>query len=300
MSDPYKILGVSKDALDDDIKKAYRKLAKKLHPDLNPGDKHAEERFKEVSAAFDLLSDAEKRAKFDSGEIDAGGAERPEHRFYKEYAGGEGARHYGSDASFNDVGGIFSDLFGRGHEGERRQFKMRGGHVRYHLSVSFLESAMGATKRVTLADGSTLDVKVPEGVREGQTIRLRGKGQPGIGGGPPGDAFVEIEVLAHSGFRREGDDIVIDLPISIDEAVLGGKVGAPTIGGQVLVSVPKGSSSGQTLRLKGKGVKRGARGEYGDQRCVLKIVLPSEVDSELEEMMTKWRAKHGYDPRKDL
>ncbi|NOX94759.1 MAG: DnaJ domain-containing protein [Alphaproteobacteria bacterium] len=300
MDDPYKILGVSTDVSDADIKKAYRKLAKKLHPDLNPGDKRAEERFKEVSAAFDLLGDPEKRAKFDSDEIDASGTVRPEHRYYKEYAGREGARHYGSDANFDDLGGIFSDLFGRGHEGERRQFKMRGGDVRYHLKVDFLEAARAATKRVTLPDGSTLDVKVPEGVRNGQTIRLRGKGQPGIGGGPPGDAFVEIEVLPHSVFRREGDDIVIDLPITIDEAVLGGKVDAPTINGRVRLTVPKGSSSGQTLRLKGKGVKRGAAGLHGDQRCVLKIVLPDEIDDELEEMMTKWRETHAYNPRENM
>ncbi len=300
MDDPYKILGVSKDASDADIKKAYRKLAKKLHPDLNPGDKKAEERFKEISAAFDLLGDSEKRAKFDRGEIDASGAERPEHRYYKEYAGGEGARHYSSEASFDDLGGIFSDLFGRGREGERGHFKMRGGDVRYHLKVDFLEAARGATKRVTLPDGSTLDVKVPEGVRNGQTIRLRGKGQPGIGGGPPGDAFVEIDVLPHPVFRREGDDIVIDLPITIDEAVLGGKVDAPTINGRVRVTVPKGSSSGQTLRLKGKGVKRGAAGRHGDQRCVLKIVLPDVIDSELEDMMTKWRETHAYNPREGL
>jgi DnaJ-class molecular chaperone len=299
MDDPYKILGVSKSASDADIKKAYRKLAKKLHPDLNPSDKPAEERFKEVSAAFDLLGDAEKRAKFDRGEIDASGAEQPEHHYYKEYAAREGAKHYSSDASFEDLGGIFSDLFGRAQQGERRQFKMRGGDVRYHLKVDFLDAVKGATKRVTLADGSTLDVKVPEGVSEGQTIRLRGKGQPGIGGGPPGNAFVEIDVLVHPVFRREGDDIVIDLPITIDEAVLGGKVAAPTISGQVRVTVPKGSSSGQTLRLKGKGVKRGAGG-HGDQRCILKIILPDEIDSELEGMMTKWREKHGYNPRERL
>ena len=300
MDDPYKILAVSKEASDADIKKAYRKLAKKLHPDLNPGDKKAEERFKEVSAAFDLLGDPEKRGKYDRGEIDASGAERPEHRYYKEYAGSEGAKHYGSDASFDDLGGIFSDIFGQGREGERRNFKMRGGDLRYHLRIDFLEAARGATKRVTLPDGSTLDVKVPEGVGEGQTIRLRGKGQPGIGGGPSGDAFVEIDVLPHSVFRREGDDIVIDLPITIDEAVLGEKVDAPTINGRVRVTVPKGSSSGQTLRLRGKGVKRGAAGRHGDQRCVLKIVLPDEIDDELEEMMTTWRETHAYNPRKEL
>ena len=300
MENPYKILGVAKDASEADIKKAYRKLAKEHHPDLNPTDKGAEDRFKEVSAAFELLGDPEKRGQFDRGEIDASGAERPEAHYYKDYAGGESARQYHSDARFDDLGDVFSDLFGRGAAGGRHDVKMRGGDVRYHLAVDFLEAVNGATKRVSLPDGSSLDVKVPEGVKDGQTIRLRGKGQPGLNGGQSGDAYVEIDVRPHAVLRREADDIIVDLPISIDEAVLGGKVDVPTIGGQVRVTVPKGSSSGQTLRLKGKGVKGSATGHKGDQRCVLKIILPEEIDGELVSFMEKWRETHAYNPREKM
>lgn len=297
MEDPYKILGVSKGASAANIKKAYRKLAKELHPDLNPTDKDAEDRFKEVSVAFDLLGDPDKRAKFDKGEIDASGAERPEHHYYKEYAGGDQARQYRSDAHFDDIGGIFSDLFRGDHAGQGRSFKMRGGDVRYHLSIEFLDAVKGSTTRITLPDGTSLDVKVPEGVKDGQTIRLRGKGQPGAGGGPFGDALIEIEVRPHPLFRREANDIVIELPISIDEAILGGKVEVPTIENPLRVTVPKGSSSGQTLRLKGRGVKKSVGGGNGDQRCILKIVLPEEPDEELETFMEEWRQSHAYNPR---
>lgn len=297
MEDPYKILGVSKDASAADIKKAYRKLAKELHPDLNPTDKDAEDRFKEVSVAFDLLGDPDKRAKFDKGEIDASGAERPEHHYYKEYAGGDQARQYRSEARFDDIGGIFSDLFRGDQAGQGRSFKMRGGDVRYHLSIEFLDAVKGSTTRITLPDSTSLDVKVPEGVKNGQTIRLRGKGQQGAGGGPPGDALIEIEVRPHPLFRREANDIVVELPISIDEAILGGKVEVPTIENPLRVTVPKGSSSGQTLRLKGKGVKESGGDSKGDQRCILKIILPEELDEELETFMEEWRISHAYNPR---
>ncbi len=300
MEDPYKVLGVEKTMSDSDIKQAYRKLAKKWHPDLNPADKVAEARFKEISAAYNLLGDPEKRAKFDRGEIDASGVERPEHRYYKEHAGGEGARQYRSNSNYEDLGGIFSDLFAQEQARGGREFMMRGGDVRYHLSISFLEAVTGAKKRVSLPDGSSLDVKVPEGVRDGQTIRLRGKGQAGLGGGSAGDAFIEIAVQEHPNFRREVDDIIIDLPITIDEAVLGGKVDVQTIGKPLRVAIPAGSSSGQSLRLKGKGVNNKIAGRKGDQRCILKIVLPAQVDDELKSFMEKWREAHAYDPRLEM
>jgi DnaJ-class molecular chaperone len=297
MENPYKTLGVSKDASATDIKKAYRKLAKELHPDLNPTDKGAEDRFKEVSVAYDLLGDPEKRARFDKGEIDASGAERPEHHYYKDYAGGDEARQYRSEARFDDIGGIFSDLFSGDRAGQGRSFKMRGGDIGYHLAIEFLDAVKGSTTRITLPDGSSLDVKVPEGVKNGQTIRLRGKGQAGSGGGPSGDALIEIEVRQHPLFRREANDIVVELPISIDEAILGGKVEVQTIEKPLRVTIPKGSSSGQTLRLKGKGAKDSGGDGKGDQRCILKIVLPDEQDEELETFMEEWRETHGYNPR---
>ena len=300
MEDPYKILGVAKTASDSDIKKAYRTLAKKWHPDLNPADKIAEERFKEISAAFDLLGDPKKRTKFDRGEIDASGAERPERHYYKEHAGGEGAKQYRSNADYGDLSGVFSDLFAKEQARGGRQFKMQGGDIRYHLAINFLEAVTGAIKRVSLPDGSSLDVKVPEGVGDGQIIRLRGRGQAGFGGGPAGDAFVEIAVQSHPKFRRENDDIIVDLPITIDEAVLGAKVEVPTIEKPLRVAIPAGSSSGQTLRLKGKGVNNKIAGRTGDQRCVLKIVLPAQIDDELKSLMEKWRDAHVYNPRQEM
>jgi len=298
--DLYSVLGVAKNASAADITKAYRKLAKKLHPDLNPGDKAAEEKFKQVSQAYSILNDPEKRGKYDRGEIDASGQERPEARYYREYAGGpEGARYH-STAGFEDIG-AFSDLFGdmfagggmRGGRGAR--FSMRGQDAQYRLNVGFLDAVNGTKQRITLPDGGTLDVAIPAGVSEGQVLRLKGKGMPGMGEGPPGDALVEICVEPHPVFKREGNDITVEVPISLDEAVLGGKVEVPTIGGRVSVTVPPGSNSGQTLRLKGRGV----RGK-GDQLVRLSVVLPEKIDDDLKSFAEEWRKTHGYDPRRRL
>ncbi len=304
MDDPYKILGVDKSASDAEIKKAYRKLAKKYHPDLNPSDKTAEARFQEISAANDLLGDPEKRARFDRGEIDASGAEKPEYQYYKQYGGRPGAQQYSAGGDFDDLGDIFSQMFGqRGGAGPRgaggQRFDMKGGDARYHLAVDFLDAVNGNPQRIVLPDGSSLEVKIPQGIKDGQTIRLKGKGQPGIGAGPPGDAYVEIEVRPHRLFRREGNDIVVDVPISFDEAVLGGKIDVPTIDGRVRVNVPAGASSGQTLRLKGKGVKP-RKGKTGDQRCVLKIVMPKKIDGDLKAFAESWRKDHAYNPRENM
>ena len=305
MDDPYKILGVDKSASDAEIKKAYRKLAKKYHPDLNPSDKNAEAKFQEISGANDLLGDPEKRARFDRGEIDASGQETPEHQYYKQYGGRPGAQQYSAEGDFDDLGDIFSQMFGqRGGAGPRgaaggQRFDMKGGDARYHLAVDFLDAVNGNPQRIVLPDGSSLEVKIPQGIKNGQTIRLKGKGQPGIGSGPPGDAYVEIEVRPHKTFKREGNDIVVDVPISFDEAVLGGKIDVPTIDGRVRVNVPAGASSGQTLRLKGKGVKP-RKGKTGDQRCVLKIVMPKEIDDDLKTFAEKWRKDHAYNPRENM
>lgn len=298
MTTLYEMLGVSKDATSDEIKSAYRKLAKQLHPDLNPSDAAAEARFKQVAAAFDILGDPDKRAQYDRGEIDETGQERPKHSYYKHYAGQDGAAHYGKGGSFEDLGGIFGDLFGRRAGGA--EFEMRGRDSRYHLTVDFIDAAKGAKQPITLPDGTSLNVDVPEGVRDGQTIRLRGKGEPGFGGGPPGDALIEIGIRPHPVFSRDDYDIVMELPVAIDEAILGAKVEVETLDGPVRVTIPKGASSGLTLRLKSKGIRDRRTGRRGAQKCVLKLVLPEEIDQGLEACMAEWRANHAYNPRQGI
>ena len=295
-TDPYEVLGVAKTASQDEIKKAYRKLVKQLHPDLHPGDKQAADRFKEVAAAYDIVGDAEKRAKFDKGEIDAAGQERPEQRFYREYADRGGARHYESSQGFQDFGDmsdLFSDLFGGAAGGP---VNMRGRNAHYQLEVDFLTAAQGGQTRITMPDGKQLGVTIPEGVADRQVLRLKGLGQPGRGNGPAGDALIEIHVRPHPSFERKGDDVTSELAITIDEAVLGGKVEAATMTGRVNVTVPKGASSGQVLRLRGKGFKNKSGG-HGDHLIRLQVVSPKTIDEELETFMKGWRERHAYNPR---
>jgi DnaJ-class molecular chaperone len=300
--DPYEVLGVKRDAPQDDIRKAYRKLARKLHPDLNPGDKAAEEKFKRVSAANDIVGDPEKRARFDRGEIDASGAERPpqQERYYRDFAEGAGAHPYGGASGFEDImdDELLAQLFGRGARGGMGGggMRMRGQDVQGRLRLDFLDAVNGATQRLTLPDGTTVDVTVPAGTRDGQVLRLRGKGAPGLGGGPSGDLLVEIEVGEHRHFTRKGDDIHLDLPISLREAVLGGRVEAPTPAGSVMVAVPKGSNTGSVLRLRGRGVKR-ADGTAGDCFVTLQVVLPDAPDPALEAFVEGWEAGRAHDPR---
>lgn len=299
-ADPYSVLGLTRNATDDEIRRAFRKLAKELHPDLKPGDAAAAERFKQVSQAYDILGDAEKRAKFDRGEIDAAG--EPRHGFAGAGAGmGGGYGGYGTRGPADDLGfgDIFSEIFGNPRRGRgSAPFQSRGQDVRYTLEVEFVEAIGGARKRVTLPDGAVLDLNVPEGVVHGQVLRLKGKGEPGLGGGPPGDALVEIRVRSHPTFTRSGDDILSTLKISLDEAVLGGKVEVPTAGGTVALTIPKGTSSGRTFRLRGKGVHNKTSGKTGDQLVTVEIVMPDEIDDKLSYFMSEWRQAHGYNPRK--
>jgi DnaJ-class molecular chaperone len=291
--DPYQVLGVKKDASDQDIQKAYRRLAKKLHPDLNPGNKKTEEQFKEVSAAYDLLGDPKKRARFDRGEIDASGAERPQQRYYRDFAEGGPYTSGEGFADFADADDILSQVFGRGG---RANIRMRGGDVHYRMAIDFLDAVNGGKKQITLPNGSMLDVTIPRGTRDGQILRLRGKGRPGLGGGPPGDALVEIEVRPHRIFTRKGDDIHVELPISLPEAVLGGKLTVPTPDGPVTMTLPKWSNTGSVLRLKAKGVPR-AGGSRGDEYVTLKVMLPAKPDPELEKFMRQWRSTKADNSR---
>jgi DnaJ-class molecular chaperone len=300
LKDPYQTLGVAKTASAEEIRKAYLQLAKKLHPDLNPGDKHAEDRFKEVSAANDLLSDPEKRRRFDAGEIDASGAEKaPRHpQYYRDYAGGAGAHPYESQAGYADFAeadDLFAELLRRRAEQARRA---PGADLRYGLSVPFLDAVNGATKVITLPQGGTLHVSIPPGIEDGQVLRLRGKGAPAPGEGEPGDALVEISIEPHRFFIRQDDDILLDLPITLKEAALGAEVRTPTTTGSVHLKVPKRSNTGDVLRLKGKGVKR--RGKAGDELVKLKVMMPPQPDQELEAFLSSWNPPESYDPRKEM
>jgi DnaJ-class molecular chaperone len=297
-ADPYQTLGVKKDASQDAIQKAYRRLAKKLHPDLNPGNKQAEEQFKAVSAAYDLLSDPQKRARFDRGEIDASGAERPRQTYYRDFADAP-SNPYASGAGFADFAGmddILSEFFGRQARGDVR---MHGPDAHYRLMLDFLDAINGGKQQLTLPDGSVLDVTIPPGTNDGQILRLRGKGRTGIGGGPPGDALIEIEVRPHPLFTRKGDDIYVELPISLREAVLGGKVNVPTPSGAVTMTVPKWANTGTRLRLKGRGAPR-ADGTRGDGYVTLKVMLPERPDPELEKFIAQWRPATARNPREAM
>ena len=298
MKNPYDVLGVAPTTSDADIQKAYRKLAKRLHPDLNPGDKAAEEKFKEVTGAYDLLSDADKRRRFDAGEIDASGAERPQHRFYRDFATSDHGHPYTDDSGFADFAADDDALAELLRRSERARANRRGRDLQFHLPISFVESVTGANKRLTLSDDGTLDVSIPPGLIDGQILRLRGKGTPGTGTGAPGDALIEVEVLSDPRFTREGDDISLEVPISLSEAVLGGRIRAPTPTGDVTMTVPKGSNTGTTMRLKGKGAPRPGGG-YGDQFVKLKVVLPKPADPELEAFVSNWEKGRTFNPRED-
>ena len=307
MADPYSTLGVSRGASEADIKKAYRKLAKELHPDTNKGNPKATERFAEVSTAYDLLSDKDKRAQFDRGEIDEhGNPANPFAGFGGQqggFRGSSGGFQGGfGDAAAADLGDLFEGIFGGGRSrgggfggfGGRSAPPPKGANVAYRLAVSFEDAATLAPQRITLQDGKTIDLKLPAGVETGTQMKLSGKGQPGPGGA--GDAIVTIEVRNHRHFVRDGDNVRLDLPITLKEAVLGGPVRVPTVEGAVMLNIPKGSSSGKVLRLKGKGfTARG--GTRGDQLVTLLIDIPAD-DASLRSFVEGWADTHN--PRSGL
>jgi DnaJ-class molecular chaperone len=310
-ADPYSILGISRGATEKEIKSAYRKLAKEFHPDANQNNPKAAERFSDATRAYDLLSDKDKRARFDRGEIDLEG--NPTMPFGGGGGGGFGGGNQrgfgGGGGGFEgfanegvDMGDIFSEIFGNragpgggggaqsggfaGFGGSRGRGRaaQRGANVAYRLAVSLPDAASLAPQRITLSDGKSIDLKLPAGVEDGIQMRLAGKGEPGAGG--KGDAIITIQIEPHPFFRRDGDDVRLDLPISLDEALFGAKVRAPTVDGTVMLSVPAGSSSGKVLRLKGKGFTR-KNGSRGDQLIQLEIVLPSDPD-ELRSRLEGW------------
>jgi DnaJ-class molecular chaperone len=302
MRDPYEVLGVGREATAEQIRNAYRKLAKTSHPDLHPGDKAAEVRFKEASAAYELLSDEEKRRLFDRGEIDASGAPRMREQFYRDFADAPGGARYPGSGSFEnatDLEDIIQDLFG-GRAAGGRTVRMRGGDVGYRLEIGLGEVVRGAKVPITLADGSGVEVTIPPGVAPGQVLRLKGKGSPGIGGGPPGDALIEVQVRPHPVFERKGDDLHMALPVTLTEALRGEKVTVPTLHGPVVMTIPRRSTTGTILRLRGKGVPRAESSGAGDQYVRVEVAMPPAVDEGLEQAVADWELRHPHDPRAAL
>jgi DnaJ-class molecular chaperone len=290
-ADPYTTLGVSRGASEKDIKSAYRKLAKELHPDRNKDNPKATERFSEVTRAYDLLSDKDKRAQFDRGEIDLDGNATGYGGAGFGARGGQGGFGGGGFSSEGiDISDIFGGIFGGGRGGPQGGFgggrgAPRGGNLQYRLSVPLTDAATLAAQRVTLGDGKTIDLKLPAGVEDGTQMRIAGKGEPGPGGA--GDALVTINLEPHAFFKRDGDNIRLELPVSLDEAVNGAKVKVPTVEGAVMLTLAPGSSSGKTLRIKGRGFTR-KDGTRGDQLVTLEILLP-EGDADLASRLEGWR-----------
>lgn len=296
--DPYSVLGIAKTASQDDIRKAYRKLAKKYHPDLNPGDKKAEEEFKALNQANDLLSDADKRARFDRGEIDASGQERQPGFGGGGFGGGGFGGGFGGAGGFRpggpgmggfqeeDLSDLFGGMFGGGARA-RRAGPRKGADRSFSLNVSFLDAVNGATSRVNLPDGATLDVRIPPGMEDGKVLRLRGKGMPGVQGGPAGDALITVTVLPDATFTREGSDLRETLPVDLKTAVLGGPIMVPTPTGTVKMNVPAGSDTGTVLRLRGKGVQAHGTKEAGNLYVRLEVRI-GKADAALEAFLKDW------------
>jgi len=300
MNDPYETLGVARDASDDTIRKAYRKLAKRHHPDLNPGKPEALEQFKALNTANEILSDPVKRGRFDRGEIDAEGNEKPPERPFYRDAGGAGfggARQPGG-GQYGGAHGLSPEdleaLFGAAFADHADRANVRGRDAQYSLTVDFLDAANGAVRRLTLPDGRTLDVTIPPGLRDGHVLRLKGQGLPGRGNAGPGDALVEISVAPHRFFRREGNDVLLELPVTLKEAVLGASIDVPTVSGKVRLTIPPNSANGAKMRL----ARRGIAG--GNQFVELKVVMPTGPDPALQAFLETWEPANPINPRATL
>jgi len=311
MKNPYEILGVKKQATDQEIKLAFKKLAKKYHPDLHPDDKQAEAKFKDIAGAYEFLKDKDRRKRFDAGEIDASGAETQQ-QYYRDYAGPAGSgTHAGQDgfASNEDLeeflsrafGGMGGGGMGGGRTGGRQaNMKARGQDASYTLRVPFVAAAKGGVQKLQLPDGKVLNVTIPEGAEDRQTLRLKGQGMPGFGGGPAGDAYIELHLEPDAHFVRKDDNIHLEVPVTLKEAVLGAKIEVPTLTGHVTVTVPKGSNTGAKMRLKDRGIKNPKTGKKGHLYITLKVVLPDDEEPELAAFLEGWKPRHAQNPRKEI
>ncbi|MFM7084645.1 MAG: DnaJ C-terminal domain-containing protein [Hyphomicrobium sp.] len=293
MDDPYKILGVPRNASDDQIRQRYKKLVKEFHPDINKS-KGAEEHFKKVTSAFDILGDPIKRKSFDRGEINARGDPRRNNftdNIHPDSRRSSSFSRFAQDDPFGDIFAPFKGAKSRQHH------PIRGKDIRHVLEVDFSEAMTGGRKRVVLPSRGQVEISIPSGVNDGQILRMKGQGEPGPNGGQAGDALVEVQIRPHEIFKRVGNDITCNVAISVDEAILGAKINVPTLSGKVQFTLPPGTNSGQMFRLKGKGVFNSSSGLTGDQLVNVTIMLPSIIDEDLKSFITNWKKNHSYDPR---
>lgn len=298
MKDPYEILEVSRTASEREIKSAYRRLAKSLHPDLNPGNKEAERKFKDIAVAYEILGDPRKREKYDRGDLDEGrqgeSAEAASRRYYSRTQRPGGPRSYSRSFSFDD----FSDLFGEGGFGGQGNFAFAGQDENYSMEIDLRAAAHGGERELSLPNGKRLKVRIPPGVADGTRLRFSGQGGPGTNGGPAGDAYIEISIRSSELFKRSGQDLELELPVSLSEAINGAELKVPTVDGLVMLRIPSGVSGGARLRIRGKGLpSRDRKGGRGDQYVRIRIVLPPRPDEELKRVVSEWSANHPYDPR---
>ncbi len=308
MKDAYQILGINKTATQDEIKSAYRKLVRNYHPDLHPNDKTAEDKFKEITQAYELIGDSEKRRKYDSGEIGADGRERPGFNYGSARGAGAGAGFKGFDFDEFDLSDLFTGFGMGGRQSQRKssanyssfrdKAPTNGKNLNYTLNVSFVEAALGIAKEIKLTSGKKLKLNIPQGTLDAAVLRLKGQGTEGANGGANGDALITIKVGTHPIFTRQNNNILADIPITIKEAIEGGKINVPTLDGLVAVNVPKNSNSGTVLRLKGKGIE--TKDAKGDLLLTLMITLPDKIDDSLQSFVDSWEEGANFNPRKKL